>query len=221
VTLRILHLDESLVAVDKPGGMLVHRTAEAPDRAVVLQILRDQLGRHLYPVHRLDRAASGVLLFALSREAAAGLHDALAEPSAEKEYLALVRGEIGEEGETDRPLSDDAGVVRAARTRWRRVEVVRGFSLVRLRIETGRRHQIRRHLAHLAHQVVGDTSHGKGRIIGWLRAEYGLPRLFLHAERAAFRHPATGERLEVRAPLAEDLAGFLARFRAGAPVDAG
>jgi tRNA pseudouridine65 synthase len=211
----ILHLDDDLVAVGKPGGLLVHRTTEAPDRRVLLQTVRDVLGRRLYPVHRLDRAASGVIVFALSPEIARGLQAALAAPGAEKEYLALVRGEIEPEGVTDRPLTDEKGVRRQALTRWRREETIRGFSLIRVWIETGRRHQIRRHLAHLAHQIVGDTTHGKGRINRWLREAFGLPRLFLHAARLAFDHPATGDRLEVKAPLADDLAAFLERFREG------
>jgi tRNA pseudouridine65 synthase len=216
VTLRVLHRDETLVAVDKPGGMLVHRTSEAPDRDVVLQTLRDQLGAYLHPVHRLDRAASGVLVFAFGSEAARGLQAALRAETAEKRYLAMIRGEIAEEGVIDRPLTNDRKVPREARSSWRRLETVRGFSIVHVRISTGRRHQIRRHLGHLAHQIVGDSSYGKGRINRWLREEYGLPRLFLHADRLAIDHPATGERLVVEAPLPEDLAGFLARFREGA-----
>jgi tRNA pseudouridine65 synthase len=215
VILTVLHRDGALVAIDKPAGMLVHRTSEAPDREVVLQTLRDQIGARLYPVHRLDRAASGVLVFALSPEIATSLHEALRAPGAEKRYLTMVRGEIAEQGETDRPLSDDRKIPRSARTRWQRVETIRGFSLVRVWIETGRRHQIRRHLEHLAHQIVGDTTHGKGRINRWLREEFGLPRLFLHAERLALDHPVTGERLELDASLPEDLASFLARFRRG------
>jgi tRNA pseudouridine65 synthase len=213
VDLAILHADDDLVVVDKPGGVLVHRSREAPDRRVVLQTLRDRLGRRVYPVHRLDRAASGVLAFALSPEVAAELHMAMRRPSAEKDYLAFVRGEIEESGETDRPLTSDIGVKRDARSRWWRLEIVRGFSLVRVRIATGRRHQIRRHMSHLAHQIVGDSTYGKGRINRWLREEYGLPRLFLHAERLAIEHPVSGEKLEVRAALAGDLAGFLERFR--------
>jgi tRNA pseudouridine65 synthase len=215
VILPILFQDDAIVAIDKPGGMLVHRSREAPDRRVVLQTLRDQIGRHLYPVHRLDRAASGVLVFALSSEAAAGLQASLGDASAEKQYVTFVRGEIEEVGEIDRPLTSDAGVKQEAITRWWRLEVVRGFSLVRVRITTGRRHQIRRHMSRLAHQIVGDSSYGKGRINRWLRADYGLPRLFLHAERLAIVHPSTGLPLEVRAPLAADLAEFLDRFRAG------
>jgi len=215
VRLPILHHDDAVIAVEKPGGMLVHRTQMAPDREVVLQTLRDQIGARLYPVHRLDRAASGVLVFALAPEHATALHAAMRAETAEKRYVAVVRGEIVEEGETDRPLSDEKRVKREARSRWRRIEVMRGFSLVHVWIETGRRHQIRRHLAHLAHQIVGDTTHGKGRINRWLRDEYGLPRLFLHAERLAIDHPTTGERLVLESPLAPDLAGFLERFREG------
>ena len=207
----VLHRDEDLLAVDKPGGWLVHRSRESSDRRFLLQVLRDRMGRRLYPVHRLDRAASGVLLFAFAPPGAAALHAALAAGT--KRYVALVRGEIAEHGEIDRPLTDDRGVKREARTRWWRLECLDGFSVIEVEIDTGRRHQIRRHLAHLAHQIVGDTTYGKGRINRWLRDAFGLPRLFLHASRVELAHPSTGAPLALGAPLAADLAAFLDRFR--------
>ncbi len=173
--------------------------------------MRDQVGAKLWPVHRLDRASSGVLLFALDATNAAALQISLREGT--KRYLTLVRGLIEPEGTIDRPLKDDRGVPRDALTRWRRREELDGFSLVDVTIETGRRHQIRRHFAHLAHQIVGDSSYGKGRINRWLREAFGLPRLFLHAEEVTIAHPTSGEPMTIQAPLADDLSEFLDRFR--------
>ena len=202
--LTILHIDERIVAIDKPAGLLVHRSRESADRTFVLQTLRDQLGRRVYPVHRLDRPASGVMLFGLDPDSARLLQGSWRDST--KEYLVLVRGETARCFSSDRPLTSDNGVKQPAFTAFERFATRRGFSLLKARIETGRRHQIRRHLAHLQHQVVGDTQHGKGRINRWLREEYGLPRLFLHA----WRLDVAGLRL--RAPLPADLGGFLRRF---------
>lgn len=179
----------------------------------LLQEVARQEGRLLRPIHRLDRAASGVLLFGFTGDGARALQAALGAPSTEKEYLVLVRGETPERFESDRPLTArPQNVVREARTRFERLAIVDGLSLLRARLLTGRRHQIRRHLQHLAHQVVGDTRYGKGRLNRDLRARHGLPRLFLHAWRLALDHPADGRRLELRAPLAADLRAFLLRL---------
>ena len=204
--LPILHSDDRFVVVDKPPGILVHRSRVAADRITLLQLLRDQLGRFVYPAHRLDRPASGAIAFALSGEDARVLQDALQADDAIKEYLVLCRGETEEQFVSDRPLTSDRGVAQDARTSFQRLEIMRGFTLLRARLHTGRRHQIRRHLAHLGHQVVGDTKYGKGGINRWLRADFGLERLFLHASRLRCG------RFDVTAPLAEDLSLFLERF---------
>ncbi|MHC4939119.1 MAG: pseudouridine synthase [Planctomycetota bacterium] len=203
--LPILHHDARCVAIDKPPGMLVHRTKESVDRVFVLQTLRDQIGRHVYPVHRLDRPASGAMVFGLDPESARLLQESLREGL--KEYFVLVRGETPERFVSDRELTSDKGKKQSAHTEFERVETVRGFSLLKARLSTGRRHQIRRHLAHLGHQVVGDTQHGKGRINAWLREEFGLPRLFLHSQRLVC------SMVDVTAPLAGDLERFWERFR--------
>lgn len=208
----VLHLDECFVAVSKPPGLLVHRTREASDQVFLLQELGAQLGRFLYPAHRLDRATSGVITFAFSGEDARLLQMSLNGGETRKEYLALVRGSTPEEWEDDRPLSNKAGVKQAARTSFRRLAEFSRSSLLRARLFTGRRHQIRRHLAHKAHQVIGDTSHGKGRINQFFRDNYGLPRLFLHAERLEMPHPRTGDPLAIHVPLATDLREFLERL---------
>jgi tRNA pseudouridine65 synthase len=210
--LEILHLDDWLVVASKPGGMLVHRSAEAADRVFLLQELREAVGRHLYPVHRLDRAASGAIAFAFSSEGARELQARLGAADACKEYLALVRGSTPERGEIDRPLKSDKGVPQEARTAFERLAETTGCSLLRVRITTGRRHQIRRHLAHIKHQLLGDSTYGKGRINAHFRECFGLPRLFLHAARLELDHPGGGGRLRIVAPLAADLREFLQRL---------
>lgn len=208
----ILHEDERFVVVDKPGGLLVHRTRESTDRVFLLQEVGRQLGCHVFPVHRLDRAVSGALVMAFSSDATRRLQASLTATDAVKEYVALVRGETPEAFESDRPLTDKNGRRKPARSEFERIATLSRCSLLRVRIHTGRRHQIRRHLSHLAHQIIGDSSHGKGKINRFFRDTYGLPRLFLHAARIEFLHPWTEERLEVRAPLASDLREFLLRL---------
>ncbi len=207
--LRILHVDDDLVAISKPAGLTVHRGPRSErDEQFVLQTLARQIDRWLYPVHRLDRNTSGVMVFALSKVMAAGLQAALQDDAAEKEYLVLARGEAPLVFASDRPLTGDNGEPQPARTEFRRLTTFPRSSLLAARIHTGRTHQIRRHLAHLAHHVIGDSTYGKGRINKWFR-ERGLPRMFLHARRLVFDHPRTGERVVVRDPLAPDLAVFL------------
>ncbi len=208
----ILHLDDAVVVASKPGGLLVHRSRESTDTVFLLQRLGYQLGRFLYPIHRLDRAASGVIAMALSREAAKNLQSNMQAEDAIKEYIVLVRGEAPEQGETDRPLTSDKGIRRPCRTSFKRLAFFNRSSLLRVRIATGRRHQIRRHLAHLRHQVIGDTTYGKGRINNFLRETYGLPRLFLHACLLDVKHPIEPGRLRVEAPLASDLREYLLRL---------
>ncbi|MHC4947341.1 MAG: RluA family pseudouridine synthase [Planctomycetota bacterium] len=210
---RIVHRDDDLVVVSKPGGMMVHRARGArPGEWFALQAVAHQLGGFLYPVHRLDRATSGLLCFALSSEMAAALHAALRSEATIKEYLVLVRGETPETFVSDRPLTSERGEKQPARSEFRRLAVFSRCSLLAARITTGRRHQIRRHLAHLAHQVIGDSSHGKGRINRFFRETYGLPRMFLHARRLVVAHPRTGDRLDLADPLPEDLRAFLERL---------
>lgn len=200
-----------MVAVSKPSGLLVHRSREASDRVFLLQLLRDFLGTLVYPVHRLDRATSGVMVFALSPDDATRVQARL-EQDAAKEYLALARGETPEVFASTRELTNDAGVKQPARTDFERIATFFNCSLLRARIHSGRRHQIRRHLAHLAHQVIGDTSYGKGRINRSLRENFGLPRLFLHSHRLTMRHPRNDGWMQFHDPLPSDLREFLLRL---------
>ena len=219
VPVPILWRDDHLVVVSKPPGVPVHRSAEHRDAGrPLLQRVRDAIATRVYPVHRLDRAVSGALVMALDSATAAGLQRALADPTAVKRYLALVRGTAPESATIERPLTNKrTRVVQDARSHMERVAVYDTgppfgpFSLVRVRIFTGRRHQIRRHLSHLRHQILLDTTYGKGAINRHFRAE-GLARMFLHAEHLAFAHPVTGEPLALDAPLWPDLAAWLERL---------
>lgn len=200
-SLRVLHADDAIVAIDKPAGLLVHRSSlDAHETRSAAELLRAQLGVPVWLLHRLDKATSGVLAFALNAEVATALGKAFESGAVRKRYLALVRGWPDAEGEIDYPLARDpelpsAGQPRlAAVTRWRRLacfewpfpdgrHATSRYALVEVEPLSGRRHQIRRHFKHLAHPLVGDTTHGKGAhnraVAQWL----GVQRLWLHALR--------------------------------------
>lgn len=227
--LRLLHLDDDLAVIDKPPGLLVHRSAiDAHEDDAALQRLRDQLGRPVWPVHRLDRGTSGVLVFALSVAIASLLGQALAERRTRKRYVALVRGwPNADHGVIDHPLARDPELPSAgqphldAQTEWSclhrialPVETRAGFPTTRVALLAcepvqGRRHQIRRHLKHIAHPIVGDANHGKGPLNRALAAHLGLQRLWLHAQRLTLTHPVSGAELTLEAPLGAEWARFL------------
>ena len=178
-SIPILFQDEHKIIVEKPSGLLVHRSSKSSDKRFLLQELRNQLGQHLYPVHRLDRGVSGVMVFGLSSEAVPSLQDSLTRGS--KDYLALVMGRVDSPFRVDRELTNEQGLAQPALSEVEPLEVYSKTSLVRVRITTGRHHQIRRHLSSEAHAILGDTTHGKGRINAFFREELGLNRIFLHA----------------------------------------
>jgi tRNA pseudouridine65 synthase len=207
--LTILYRDSHIVAVHKPAGLHVHPTPESPGEPSCLKRLRRQLDRWVYPVHRLDRATAGVLLFALTPEAAADLARQFREHEADKAYLAVVRGFLPAAGRIDHPLGTRSGAppltARTEYTCLATLEVPRPvgrfpsarFSMAEARPRTGRRHQLRRHFHHISHPILGDTTHGDGVQNRFVRAEFGLPGLLLLAWRIAFSHPATGEPMAV------------------------
>ncbi len=208
------------MAVDKPPGLLVHRTGlDAGETQFALQLLRDQLGRPVWPAHRLDKGTSGVLLFALDADTARALGQVFEAPDrAHKTYRAVVRGWPAAEGLVDHPLrrlEDDARVgrteVQDAQTRYRtlaRHELplpYGGFpatrcALVELQPLTGRRHQLRRHMKHIAHPIIGDATHGKGPLNRAMAELLGVQRLWLHALRLELTHPLSGTALRIEAP---------------------
>lgn len=218
---QLLYCDDQLLVTDKPPGMLVHRSREAPDRGgFLLQWARDQVGHFVYPVHRIDRNTSGLVIFARSSEMAARIQDLLPLTETIKGYIAMVRGEAVAEFNSQRPLTDRAtGAKKEAVSHFRRLHLLGGFSILSAVIQTGRRHQIRRHLHHLRHQVVGDTTYGKGRINRWLRADFELPRIFLHAAYLRIQHPISEKIIEVSSPLPSDLRKFLDNFAQAFPPE--
>jgi tRNA pseudouridine65 synthase len=216
--LTILHRDERIAVFAKPSGLLVHR-GWGNDRTVAVELARDAIGARVHPVHRLDRATSGALVFALDAECAAALGRAFEGGLVEKVYLALVRGVAPERAVVDHPVKkgEDGPRVPAVTELYRRFAGDR-WSIVEARPRTGRLHQIRRHLKHISHPIVGDVNYGKGDINRLFRERNGLCRLALHAAAIQLVHPFTGEPLRVIAPIPEDLRG---PFRTlGVPEDA-
>jgi tRNA pseudouridine65 synthase len=204
--LEILYRDDDLVAVNKPSGMPVHR-GWARDGVPALQVVRDQIGCHVYPVHRLDRATSGVLLFALSGEAAHLVQAQLEAHQVEKRYLALCRGCDPALVRVDHPLAKEEGAEpRPAVTDFKLLGTFERYGLFEARPLTGRLHQIRRHLKHASHPIIGDTRYGKGEHNRLFRERFGFNRLALHASDLTLRQPRTGAPIHLHAPLPPELA---------------
>jgi tRNA pseudouridine65 synthase len=225
--LPVVHCDDWLAVVDKPAGLMVHdselargETEFAADR------LRAQFGKPIFLVHRLDRATSGCLLLAFDRDTASALGKVLMSRAVEKDYLAVCRGWPDEQFTIEHPLDGGPGkpqkkpaVTEFVRLATCELDVPsQGFAtsryaLLRARPSTGRFRQIRRHLKHVSHHLVGDTSHGDGRHNRAFRM-LGIHRMLLHARRLAFDHPSTGGRIDVRAPLDAEFTKALALFGA-------
>lgn len=213
--LPLLYLDDALVVVDKPAGIAVHRSnLVGADDDYVIDRLRAQVEGPLYLAHRLDRATSGALLVARSREIAAQLGEQLMQRRVSKQYLAVVRGWPDENGCIDHPLSGASlkGPQKEVRTYWRRLAQIevplamgrypqQRYALLQVEPETGRYQQIRRHFAHASHHLVGDTTHGRGDHNRLFRIHWSMHRLLLHAWYLGFAHPLTQQPLVVQAPL--------------------
>jgi len=225
--MRILYRDARLLAVDKPAGLLVHRSPiDRGETRFALQQARALAGQRLWPVHRLDKATSGLLLFALDVEAARSVGVQFENQRVDKRYLAVVRGWPQSAGLIDHALADDedpagGGVARAARTRWARLAIVElplavdrypsaRYALLSLAPLTGRRHQLRRHLKHIAHPIVGDTTHGKGTHNRFFREHFGCARLLLACTGLRLRHPDDGRDWVLQAPPSADFAAVAA-----------
>ena len=192
--LKILYQDEDLVVVSKPEKMLTHRTEIANgDTEFALQLLRDQIGQRVSPVYRLDRGTSGILMFGLNREIVSALSQQTHE-TFHKRYYAVVRGWAPEDIEVRHALKPP--VDPYLRVSSGKFDTTR-LSLVLLELATGRRHQLRRHLKHLAHPIIGDATYGKGPLNRVLAEYFGGDRLLLHCGRISFIHPRTQKRLTI------------------------
>lgn len=220
--LEIVFHDEHLVAINKPSGLLVHRSPiDRHETRFALQLLRDQLGQPVFPVHRLDKPTSGLLLFALSAPIARLLGEQFQHQQVRKTYLAVVRGHCLGEGLIDHPLKEDPDdyadsrqdkPAQDAQTRYRHLASVElpfqvdkypssRYSLVECQPLTGRKHQIRRHLKHINHPIIGDAKHGKGRHNRMFQQALGCQRLLLAATEMALSHPVEQTPLTLVAPL--------------------
>ncbi len=215
--LTVLWMDEAMVAIHKPAGWLVHRSPLDPhEQRIVQTVLRDQLGRWVYPVHRLDKGTSGVLVLALDADTARTLSQAFEARTVAKRYVAMVRGWPPESAHVDHALVPDeaphGASAQPAQTAFVRLATLSlpipvdrypstRAALVLAEPHTGRRHQIRRHLKHLAHPIIGDATHGKGPHNRLWAQRLGQQRLWLHAWQLSLPHPTTGEALTLTSPL--------------------
>lgn len=222
--MEILYRDDYIIAVNKPSGLLVHRSAiDRHETRFAMQLLRDQIRQRVYPLHRLDKPTSGVLLFALDEASARKMMPVFSDGGVTKHYLAVVRGYTNESDIIDYPLKEQldkmtdalANPVKAAQsaiTSYQRLATAElpqaigryssaRYSLLSLRPKTGRKHQLRRHMKHIFHPIIGDTTHGDGQHNRFFRAELGCQRLLLAATQVSFKHPLLGHRVEILAPL--------------------
>ncbi len=217
--LEIVARDDDFVVIDKPAGLHVHqpeppRRRVPPERTCLFR-LRRQIGAYLYPIHRIDAATSGLLVFALKKEVAAMMGRLFVASLVEKEYLAIVRGYLPADGRIDDDLAlDSTGAPAPASTSFRRLAQAElphavgrrhasaRYSLARAFPHTGRFHQIRRHMARLAHPVIGDSAHGDSHHNRFFRESLGLGGLWLRADRFSFVDPRDGASRVFQAPIA-------------------
>ncbi|MCB1736000.1 MAG: tRNA pseudouridine(65) synthase TruC [Gammaproteobacteria bacterium] len=233
--LTVLYRDTHLIAIDKPSGLLVHRSGiDRHETRFAMQILRDQIGQRVHPLHRLDKPTSGVLLFALDADTARLTGPLFECHRVRKHYLAVVRGWTDAEGHIDYPLREILDAITDAKARddkpaqtaitdYRTLGQTElpfpvgrypsaRYSLLELEPRTGRKHQLRRHMKHIFHPIVGDTTHGDGRHNRLFRDRFGSDRLLLHCRAMTLPHPVTGDALSIEAPLSADFAATLAHL---------
>ena len=231
-TLTILYEDDLLVAVHKPAGLLVHKSPiDRHETRYAMRILRDQIGQHVFPVHRLDKPTSGLLLFAKDADTAAIVAQQFEARQVQKCYIALVRGWPNAHGTIDHPLrhvadfkhqaeAAKAKEAQDATTTYRRMTCYElpwpdgrftssRYSLIGLAPHTGRKHQLRRHLKHIAHPIIGDVKYGKGPHNRLFREQLHCHRLLLAATTLSLTHPQSGNTLVLQCPLESDFAQLL------------
>ena len=233
--LPILYRDEHIVVVDKPSGLLVHRSEiDRHETRFAIQILRDQIGQWVWPAHRLDRGTSGILLFALSQEVASQLGKQFEAGTVGKRYLAVVRGIPPAAGSINHPLTrqrerhefvgeQSSNEAQEAHTDYRRLAEIElpfavdrystsRYALLELNPKTGRKHQLRRHLKHIAHPIIGDATHGKGVHNRFFAEQFACQRMLLACTQLDFDHPVDARRLQIKAPVSGAFATTLAQL---------
>lgn len=211
--LEIIYCDEHLIAINKPHGLLVHRSPIAADASeFALQMLRDQIGIKVNPVHRIDRKTGGILLFAFNKEVEIAMQKAFMENQVSKKYLAIVRGHTPDAEDIDYPLRKENGTLQDAFTSYttlKRAELdialgkhpTSRYSLVEAVPATGRMHQLRKHLSHIYHPIIGDRTHGCNKQNKLFLEQWAMTTMLLHASQLNFKHPITGEEITIKAAL--------------------
>jgi len=233
--LEILYRDEYFVAINKPSGLLVHKSMiDRHEIYYAMKMLKNQIGQWVYPVHRLDKATSGVLLFALDSDSARLLSEQFQAKKIEKKYIAVVRGYTPESGIIEHALKEKLDKIsdkqaeqnkaaQEAITHYKRVAIVEidaalgrydrvRYSLIELFPKTGRKHQLRRHMKHINHHMLGDTKYGRGEHNKFIRENYGVYRLLLHAQQLRFTHPYRDEAISITAPLDRTFMSLFEKF---------
>lgn len=214
--LEIIYQDDHLIAINKPHGLLVHRSKIANDATeFALQMLRDQIGRQVSPVHRLDRKTSGILLFAFEKEVEIAMHKQFQEAQVEKKYLAILRGHAPDQLDIDYPLAKENGNMQEAFTSFatlQRAEInvpfgkhqTSRYSFVEATPKTGRMHQLRRHFAHIFYPIIGDRKHGCNKQNKFFKEQFEMITMLLHASELAFKHPVSGTEVKLYASLHQE-----------------
>lgn len=214
--LDILYRDEYLIAINKPHGLLVHRSSIAADvEEFALQILRDQIGIKVNPVHRIDRKTGGVLLFAFDKAVEVAMQQQFMDNKVSKKYLAIVRGHTPDTEEIDYPLRKENGTEQNALTAYTtlnraELDVPLGkhstsrYSLVEVIPQTGRMHQIRKHMSHIFHPIIGDRTHGCNKQNKLFKEQWEMTTMLLHASHLNFMHPITQQIVKIDAPLQDE-----------------
>ena len=213
---NILYEDDRYIIINKPCGIMVHRTKISEDTRFVLQLLRNQIKQHIFPVHRLDRATSGVLVFGKDREAAGFLSEQFRAQQVDKKYVAIIRGHVPDSDTIDYDLAKtprhEPQQAISHYTKISESEMpfaisrypTSRYSFVSVKIDTGRRQQIRRHFAHIRHPIIGDKRHGDCKHNNYFQAHFNLHRMLLHAAEFQFKHPGLEEPLLIKAEWNEE-----------------
>ena len=208
---EIIYLDENIIAINKPYGYFVHKTSlDATSSKILMKLLRDQIGQYVYPVHRIDRKTTGVLLYALDKDTQVKINKSFEERQTDKSYIAICRGFLPDSGTIDYDLLTESGKPQQAITQYTTLEKVEievqsgkfktsRYSLVQFNPVTGRMHQIRRHASHIFHPIIGDRPHGCNKQNKLFLENYNLIEMMLHAHKISIIHPHTKEKLNIEA----------------------
>lgn len=219
--LDILYQDDYLIAINKPHGLFVHRTTLDPTAThFALQIVRDIIGSHVYAIHRLDRKTSGVLLFAKDKHAQSLMANIFIDKKIVKKYWAIVRGYTPDHGKVDYALVNDDGKKQEAITHFvtlAKAEIpypsgkfqTSRYSLVEVIPETGRMHQIRKHMSHIFHPIIGDRPHGCNKQNRFFLQQFDMDTMMLHASEVIFGHPILHTEIRIKAPYHESFSKMI------------